>query len=784
MAEKIMINTNFESRVRIQKRDGELVSFDRIRILNAITKCINSYNQNTDIKIPGIISTSILFNVLEDLSTQSLDKDVFKVDDIQETVIKQLGLINENLSNHYMRYKLQREKERREKYTTGFSNLIKSAKENDNKKENANIDGNTSMGTMLHFGSFSAKEFTLENLLPDHISKAHNNGTIHIHDMDFYPMGTTTCCQIDLQKLFKGGFHTGHGYIREPQKIETYAALTAIAIQSNQNDQHGGQSINAFDKDLAPGVEKSLYKNLKSIIKKVLKYNYGIIADCLDEVLLYWGNDLEQYKLNIQEIFENELKLISYTVKSGEVETITENILQDAILETEEQTLGAMESLVHNLNTMHSRAGSQVPFSSINFGTDTSWSGRMVSKSLLEAQYKGLGNGETPIFPILIFKVKEGVNFNQTDKNYDLYKLAMKVSAKRLFPNFAFLDAPFNLQFYKEDNFDSEVAYMGCRTRTIANKIGEETVNGRGNVSFTSINLPRIGIKTSVKGKVKNKWNKFYKELDEVMELTAEQLLLRLEYQGKRTRQNFPFLMDGIWRDSERLNNHEPILNIIKHGSLSIGFIGLAETLKVMTGYYHCDNEETRNKGLEIVKFMRNKCDELSNIHGLNFALIATPAEGLSGRFLKIDKKLFGEIEGVTDRDYYTNSFHVPVFKNVSIVEKIKIEAPYHNLTNGGHISYVELDGDPSENYEVYESILKHMKESGIGYGSINHPIDRDPVCGYTGIIKDECPKCGRHETEDVPFERIRRITGYLVGTLDRFNNAKKKEVDDRVKHS
>ena len=438
-----------------------------------------------------------------------------------------------------------------------------------------------------------------------------------------------------------------------------------------------------------------------------------------------------------------------------------------------------MEALIHNLNTMNSRAGAQTPFSSINYGTDTSPEGRMVIENVLLANEAGLGNGETPIFPIHIFKVKEGINYNPEDPNYDLLKLACRVSAKRLFPNFSFIDAPFNLQYYKPGDYNTEVAYMGCRTRVIGNVYEREIVSGRGNLSFTSINLPRLAIKAD------HNVGAFFDSLDEMMDLAINQLMHRFKIQSQKKVRNYPFLMgQGVWIDSEKLGPDDEVGEVLKHGTLSVGFIGLAETLKALIGKHHGESEEARELGLEIVTAMRNRLDEESKRTGLNFSLLATPAEGLSGRFVRMDAKRFGIIPGVTDREYYTNSFHVPVYYPISAVDKIRIEAPYHALTNAGHISYIELNGDPVENLPAFEKVVRYMKEAGIGYGAINHPVDHDPCCGYTGIIGDTCPKCGRNEEDGVGFERIRRITGYLVGTVDRFNNAKRAEERDRVKHS
>lgn len=621
-----------------------------------------------------------------------------------------------------------------EKVKDIFDNItVLQAKDSDLKRDNANINGDTPMGAMLQYGANTAKEYNLDYLIKPEIAKLHREGWIHIHDLDFYAW-TTTCTQIELRKLFKGGFDTGHGHLREPKSIGSYAALAAIAIQSNQNDQHGGQSVVDFDYAMADGVRCTYEKYLKEA----------------NDIC----NDLGS---------EDATWVQSY-----------------AYLKTERDTYQAMEGFIHNLNTMHSRAGAQVPFSSINYGTDTSWEGRLAVEQLLLATEAGLGQGETPIFPIQIFRVKEDINYNPADPNYDLFKLAIKVSAKRLFPNFAFIDAPFNLQYYKPGHPETEVAYMGCRTRVMGNVYDptREVAPGRGNLSFTSINLPRLGIEA--KGDVE----KFFNTLDDMLELTMEQLLDRYKVQASRLVRNFPFLMgEGVWMDSDKLGPDDEVGEVLKHGTLSIGFCGLAECLVALTGHHHGEDRDAQELGLNIVRKIRTYCDLKSKELGMNVTCLATPAESLAGRFLRLDKAKYGVIEGVTSHDYYTNSFHVPVYYNISACKKIDIEAPYHSLTNAGHISYVELDGDPSKNLAAFERVVRHMKEAGIGYGSINHPVDRDPVCGYNGIIDNVCPKCGRTEEDGIPFERIRRITGYLVGTLDKWNDAKKSEERDRVKH-
>jgi ribonucleoside-triphosphate reductase len=667
---------------------------------------------------------------------------------------------------------------------------FQNAKDADIKRENANIDADTAMGTMLKYGSEGSKYFIDHYILPKDIAAAHINGDIHIHDKDFY-MLTETCCQIDLLKLFKGGFSTGHGYLREPNSIQSYSALACIAIQANQNEMHGGQAVPNFDYSLAPGIAKTFKREyFKALVNYfVIRFDMPkadaialakTIATDLPLTITMsnapkYGDALTAYLPKHQQ--ENGFQAISVEqTRAAHAYTV-----ETATSETDRSTYQAMEAFIHNLNTMNSRAGAQVPFSSINYGTDTSPEARMLIKNLLLATEAGLGGGETPIFPVQIFKVKDGINYNEGEPNYDLFKLAMHTSAKRLFPNFSFIDAPFNIQYYKEGDYDTEVAYMGCRTRVMGNvhDSEHETTCGRGNLSFTTINLPRLAIEA--KGDI----SKFYEGLDQFIELVIRQLLHRFKIQCTKKGRNYPFLMgQNIWINSDHIGPDDSIAEVLKHGSLSMGFIGLAETLKALTGKHHGESEESQKLGLEIIGYMRKRMDDEAEKTGLNFSLLATPAEGLSGRFVKIDQKLYGTIPGVTDRDYYTNSFHVPVYFPIKAHKKIAIEAPYHNFTNAGHISYVELDGDTCKNLAAFESIIRCMKDNGIGYGSVNHPVDRDPICGFNGIIDNECPKCHRSEEIDEPkFERIRRITGYLVGTTDRWNNAKRAEEKDRVKH-
>ena len=743
---------------KVVKRDGRKVNFNVERIAKSIYKAANSiggqdYSRSKEL-------SEIVYKKLDKIQ-QNNQIEASRIYDVVKEVLIEQG--HESTLRAYMFFREQRDKvrERNLPIIKTYEKLtFKDSKDSDVKRENANINADTAMGTMLKYGSEGAKNFyQLCVLKPEH-AQAHKNGDIHIHDLDFLTL-TTTCCQIDLIKLFKDGFCTGEGFLREPQSIGSYAALAAIAIQSNQNDQHGGQSIPNFEYAMAKGVKvtykKEHLKNLTKAIELLTdeKEPEKLASDIVKSIK-YDKDLLATYK-DSNGYLKVERQYLSKYLDKNIIKKVQEFCVKYTEKEVEKATYQAMEAFIHNLNTMHSRAGAQVPFSSINYGLDTSPEGRLVMKELLYATEAGLGNGETPIFPIQIFRVKDGINYNPTDPNYDIFKLSCKVSAKRLFPNFSFIDAPFNLKYYRKGDYNSEVAYMGCRTRVMANVYdpSKEVTCGRGNLSFTSINLPRLGIEA--KGDIE----KFFEMLDEKMDLVIDQLKARFEIQANKHIYNYPFLMgQHVWLDSEKLKNTDKVGEVLKHGTLTVGFIGLAETLKALIGKHHGESEEARELGLKIITHMRQRVDEESKKEKLNFTLLATPAEGLSGRFVKIDKKKYGVIEGVTDREYYTNSFHIPVYYKISAFNKIKIEAPYHELTNGGHISYVELDGDPTKNLQAFEQVIRCMKESGIGYGSINHPVDRDPICGFTGIIKDICPCCGRKEFEEVEkvSERILRI--------------------------
>lgn len=761
---------------KVIKRNGNKVNFDETKIFNAIYKATMA--SHDDLKNSDF-STAICQELVNSVTklcdefcieNNTNEIDIEKIQDFVERTLMKSGYAD--TAKEYCLYRQKRTEIRntRDSIAKTISSLLTmDSIDNNLKRDNGNIDGDSPMGTMLQIGSNVSKNYYLNNMMSKDIVKGYTGGFIYPHDLDFYAL-TLTCCQIDCLKLFKGGFNTGHGHLREPNSIGSYATLAAIAIQSNQNDQHGGQSIPNFDYSMAPGIYKTFKKALKDNLNKYIDYTSDdsdkkcLVERRIESIISMDNNDIDKMLIKIT----NTSSLAS------------NKIIANSIKDTEKQCYQAMEGIVHNLNTLHSRAGAQVPFSSLNLGTDTSNAGRMVIKNLLLAMEAGLGNGETAIFPIVIFKVKEGVNYFPEDPNYDLLQLSYRVTAKRLFPNYTFLDAPFNLQYYKPGHPETEVATMGCRTRVMGNVYDptREISYGRGNLSFTTINLPMLAL--TAKGDEKE----FYKLLDKYLELCKKQLLERFEIQAKRKVKNMSFLMgQNVWIDSEKLGPEDEIREVIKHGSLSIGFIGLAETLVALYGHHHGEGKEYWDKGYAIIKHMREYTDRISDELKLNFGVLATPAEGYTGKALNQCREKFGIIEGVTDKEYFTNSNHIPVGFDISAEEKIKLEAPFHELCNAGHICYVELDGDLTNNIKAIETIVKTMHDNGIGYGSINHPVDRDPDCGYTGVINDECPNCHRKESEGSRFERIRRITGYLVGTLDRWNDAKRAEERDRVKH-
>lgn len=750
----------------IKKRNGDVVPFNSKKISDAIYK---ANLESVDETFSANQLAAITAEVVENISVEEIPSVEFIQDSVEKVLIKN------NYASTAKAYILYRAEHTKIRQAQGdlmdiYNELtFKNAADADIKRENANIDADTAMGTMLKYGSEGSKYYIDNYILPKDIAAAHIDGDIHIHDKDFY-MLTETCCQIDLLHLFANGFSTGHGYLREPNDIRSYAALACIAIQANQNEMHGGQSVPNFDYSMAPGVAKTFRKQYFEHLASFFRSVFGMkLTDA--QLLAKEIRKQVQMELTMDNASEYREKVVSFLpfhqethnyqrISPTQAGRAHDFAIEGAIDTTDRATYQAMEAFVHNLNTMNSRAGAQVPFSSVNYGTDTSSEARMVIRNLLKATYAGLGNGETPIFPVQIFKVKEGINYNPGDPNYDLFKQAIKTSAKRLFPNFSFLDAPFNLQYYKKGDYNTEVAYMGCRTRVMGNVFDKnrEITCGRGNLSFTSINLPRLALKSrDENGKADLK--KFYSELDDIIELVFRQLLHRFKIQCTKRGRNYPFLMgQGVWIDSDDIGPDDSVAEILKHGTLSMGFIGLAETLKVLTGKHHGESEESQKLGLEIVSYMRKRMDEKSEQTGLNFTLLATPAEGLSGRFIKIDRKVYGKIEGVTDKSYYTNSFHVPVYYNIAAAKKVQLEGPYHALTNAGHISYVEMDGDPSKNLRAFEAIIRCMHDNGIGYGSVNHPVDRDPVCGYNGIINDVCPRCGRTEAQHKFRKVIPRI--------------------------
>lgn len=744
----------------IVKRDGRKVSFNEDKISNAIRKALISAHPDdkSTSQYEEDLVEKLTRRVVSDIENQNLEEpSVENTQDIIEKVLIQEGMASE--AKNFILYRQNRTNVRN--YNTDLTKIYrdltsKSTADMDLKRENANIDANAPMGLMLRFGSEGSKDYVRRYVLRPEHSIAHSRGDIHIHDLDFY-MLTINCCQIGLKDLFKRGFSTGHGFLREPQSIQSAAALCCIAIQSNQNDMHGGQSIPLFEYDLAPYVAISYSKHLCKVICICLRNDEADVS----EVKEYCKELYDKYDTCLSDEVQSLIKakvlevLKKYDTDELDVTKNVDYIMSEAIKLTERETYQAMEALIHNLNSMQSRAGAQVPFSSINYGTGTQPEHRMIMKNVLLATDAGLGGGETPIFPVQIFKVKDGINTKKGDPNYDLFELACKVSAKRLFPNFSFLDAPYNAQYYKPGHPETEVALMGCRTRVVSNYYDKtkEIIPGRGNLSFTTINLPRLAIEAH--GSI----SKFFESLDKMIYMVFDQLMDRFEIIAKKQVLNYPFLMgQGVWVDSDRLNPEDTIEDVIKNGTMSVGFIGLAECLVALIGKHHGESKEAYDLGYKIIKHMRDLTDKHTVDTGLNFSLFSTPAEGLSGRFVKIDKRLYGSIPGVTDREYYTNSFHVPVYYEISAADKIKIEGPFHALCNAGSISYIEMDGDLTKNVEAFKNVILYMKECGVGYGSINHPVDRCPVCNYVGIIGDVCPRCGRKDGEGVSIERLRKL--------------------------
>lgn len=756
----------------VTKRSGHTVAYDRSKIYNAIAAANRDGGElMTDAQVDAVTSN---------VETVIRDRQNVSVEDIQDVVEQELMKADcYDVARRYIRYR-QRHAERRaaqkhlmESYRDIF---FADAVDSDLKRDNANINTDASMGIMLKLGAEGAKHFVDNYVLKEEYAEADRKNFIHIHDKDF-SLITFNCCQIDLLKLFHGGFSTGHGFLREPNSIRAYASLACIAIQSNQNDMFGGQSINAFDYAMAEGVRKSFRKAVLEESYKAMIYRFGTLEFQSDKAFKKKMADVMdfdrcRYTESASDVHYSEavaeIRKGLETILSERFAMITEDIALDArniyllsCRDVVEETHQAMEALIHNFNTLHSRAGAQVPFSSINYGMDTSPEGRLVIDEVLNAIWAGLGNGETPIFPISVFQLKAGVNYNPGDPNYDLFLKSCRVSAKRLFPNFVNLDAPYNLQYYKPGNYNSCVATMGCRTRVMSNINGPEESGSRGNFSFVTLNLPKLALEARKKFPDDHDamMQEFWDLYNHYITLSHDYLLDRLSVIEQKHVYNYPFLMgQGVWMDSEKLKPTDSIKDVLKHASYSIGFCGLAECLVALTGHHHGESEAAQKLGLEIVGHMRQRTDDYTTAEHRNWSTFGTPAESTAGQFQRANKRDYGVIPGVTDRGYMTNSSHVPVYYPIKAIDKIRIEAPYHALENAGHIAYIEMDGDPSKNVKAFEAIVRAMHDHDMGYFSINHPVDRDPVCGYTGLIENECPHCHRKEVETGSFtiDRLR----------------------------
>ena len=731
---------------KVIKRDGRVVLFDKKKIIDAVTKAMDVTEDGEDIVLAAEIAAAI----------SKIDKESMSVEEIQDHV--EMELMNsprKEVAKKYIAYRNQRNLARKAKSREIFQEIIE-AQATDITRENANMNADTPAGMMMKFASESTKSFVDECLLSEDVKEAVKNGYIHIHDKDYYPTKSLTCVQHPLDKILKNGFFAGHGESRPAKRIETASILGCISMETVQNEMHGGQAIPAFDFYMAPFVRKTFQEELE----KLGELN-GVDYSHL-------------YNAPIDDYIKRDLLGIQ-----GE-----ERIIQHAINMTVSRVHQSMEAFVHNMNSIHSRGGNQVVFSSINYGTDTSAEGRCVIREILNTTYEGVGNGSTAIFPIQIWKKKRGVSYLPEDKNYDLYKFACKVSARRFFPNFVNLDAPFNRhELWRADDperFQYEVATMGCRTRVFENRFGPKTSIARGNLSFTTINIVRLAIECMDIEDKNDRIAAFFHKLDWALDITAKQLCERFNFQKTALKKQFPLLMGALWIGSETLGENDSIESVINQGTLGIGFIGLAEALIALTGKHHGESPEAQELGLRIVTYMRDKANEYSEKFQHNFSVLATPAEGLSGRFTKMDKKKFGILPGITDKEYYTNSNHVPVYYHCTPKHKAEIEAPYHDLTRGGHIFYVEIDGDATHNPEAIMAIVDLMDKYDIGYGSVNHNRNRCMDCGFENADSDleECPHCHGHN-----IDKLQRITGYLVGTTSRWNNAKLSELQDRVVH-
>ena len=729
------------------KRDGRIVGFNEEKIKAAIRKAMLSTEKGEDNDLLCQISDRISY----------IGKEQMSVEEIQDLVeIELMKSERKDVAKNYISYREKRSIARRSKTRDIFLEII-NAKSNDITRENANMNADTPAGMMMKFASETTKPFVDDYLLSSEVKEAVQNNYIHIHDKDYYPTKSLTCVQHPLNKILHDGLCAGHGESRPAKRIETASILGCISMETAQNEMHGGQAIPAFDFYLAPFVRKSYIEEIKKI-EDLLGQKYP-----------------QLYDIEIEDYVKKDLDFLQDT----------ERIKQQAINQTVIRVHQAMEAFIHNMNTIHSRGGNQVVFSSINYGTDTSAEGRCIIRELLLSTFQGVGNGGTAIFPIQIWKKKSGVSYLPTDRNYDLYQLACQVSARRFFPNFLNLDAPFNTHekwnINDPERYNYEVATMGCRTRVFENRFGEKTSIGRGNLSFTTINIVKLALECREIKDKETRINAFFAKLDSILEITALQLHERYNFQKTALAKQFPLLMSSLWIGCDNLNPNDTIESVINQGTLGIGFIGLAECLIALTGKHHGEDENAQQLGIKIITYMRDRANEFCEKYQHNYSILATPAEGLSGRFTKKDKKEFGIIEGVTDKEYYTNSNHVPVYYKCNAKHKAEVEAPYHELTRGGHIFYVEIDGDATHNPESIMQIVDLMDKYNVGYGSINHNRNKCLNCGYENSEKEmkTCPNCG-----STNIDKLQRITGYLVGTTDRWNSSKLAELNDRVTHN
>ena len=730
----------------VVKRDGRIVGFNEQKIMAAIRKAMMHTEKGED--------DALVQKITDHISIHG--KSQMTVEKIQDSVEMELmKSARKDVAQRYIAYRNQRSIARKAKTRDVFMEIV-NIKNNDVTRENANMNADTPAGMMMKFASETTKPFVDDYLLADEVRDAVTHNYIHIHDKDYYPTKSLTCVQHPLDHILEHGFVAGHGSSRPAKRIETAAVLACISLETCQNEMHGGQAIPAFDFYLAPYVRSSYIEEVKNLEKLT-------------------GRDLSSlYDIAFDDFLLKELDGLEGDAR----------LCQHAMNKTVNRVHQAMEAFIHNMNTIHSRGGNQVVFSSINYGTDTSAEGRCIMRELLKSTYEGVGNGETAIFPIQIWKKKRGVNYLPEDRNYDLYQLACKVTARRFFPNFLNLDATFNQNSnWKADDpkrYLWEIATMGCRTRVFENRFGAKTSVARGNLSFTTINIVKLAIECMQIGNKEERINAFFAKLDRMLEITAKQLDDRFQFQKTAFAKQFPLLMSKLWIDCDKLQPSDTIESVINQGTLGIGFIGLAECLKALVGKHHGESDEAQALGLKIVTYMRDRVNEFSERYQHNYSVLATPAEGLSGRFTKFDRKRYGAIEGITDRDYYTNSNHVPVYYKCSALHKAEIEAPYHDLTRGGHIFYVEIDGDATHNPEVISNVVDMMDKLNIGYGSVNHNRNRCMDCGYENADAklDVCPKCGSQH-----IDKLQRITGYLVGTTDRWNQGKLAELNDRVTH-